>query len=207
MKKLIPFVIAACALISLVALAQTPTPPARQAAATSAPAAAGGTGAEGKIALIITAAFRDGILELKAKLDALNVEFEPKNKEMQGLKDEIEKLKSQIQTQGQTVSVAVRNQWMEKGAELEKTIKRKEEDYQQLAQKRFEEVAGPIQDKIAKFLEQYAQQRGIAVVLEAGAAQQNGLLLFASQATNITDDFIKEYNKANPAPAAAPKKP
>jgi hypothetical protein len=48
-------------------------------------------------------------------------------------------------------------------------------------------------------------------VLEGGAAQQAGILLFAAQATDITDDFIKEYNKSNPAAggaaAAAPKKP
>jgi hypothetical protein len=44
------------------------------------------------------------------------------------------------------------------------------------------------------------------MVLEGGAAQQAGILLFAAQATDITDDFIKEYNKVNPASggAAAP---
>jgi len=40
-------------------------------------------------------------------------------------------------------------------------------------------------------------------VLEGGAAQQAGILLFAAQATDITDDFIKEYNKSNPSAGAA----
>uniref|UniRef100_UPI00397DE2E3 hypothetical protein n=1 Tax=Salmonella sp. SAL4355 TaxID=3159876 RepID=UPI00397DE2E3 len=68
-----------------------------------------------------------------------------------------------------------------------------------------------VYEKVGKFLEGYCQQRGIVMVLEGSAAQQAGILLFAAQATDITDDFIKEYNKANPAPAGAappaPKKP
>ena len=49
------------------------------------------------------------------------------------------------------------------------------------------------------------------MVLEGGAAQQAGILIFANQNSDITDDFIKEYNKSNPAgggaAATAPKKP
>lgn len=208
------FAAAICSLLSLAAFAQTPTPPAtRPAGSGAAPAAAGGTGAEAKIAIINTAAFRTGIGELKIKLDGLNSEFEPRQKELQALQDRVNNLKNQIQTQGATVQPNVRNQWAEEAAEKEKELKRKGEDYQSLAQKRLEEVSGPIYDKIGKFLEGYSQQRGITMVLEGGAAQQAGLLVFAAQATDITQDFMNEYNKVNPAaagaaaPAAAPKKP
>jgi outer membrane protein len=72
-------------------------------------------------------------------------------------------------------------------------------------------ITQPVYDKVGKFLEGYCQQRGIVMVLEGGAAQQAGILIFAAQNSDITDDFIKEYNKANPAgggaAAAAPKKP
>jgi outer membrane protein len=199
-------VMAAGGLLFTAALAQTPTPP-RQAAA--APAAAGG-GAEGKIAIVFFGAFREGIQEMKTKMDALNTEFDPKNKELQDLQEKIANLKKQIETQGATVTPAVRNQWMEQGAQLEKDLKRKTEDYEALANKRLSEVGGPIQEKILKFLDQYAAQRGITMVLEGSAVQQNGLLLYAAEATNITKDFMDEYNKANPvaaaAPPAAPKK-
>src|SRR6266508_2364506 len=54
-------------------------------------------------------------------------------------------------------------------------------------------------------------QGGTVMVLEGGAAQQAGILIFAAQNSDITDDFIKEYNKANPAGGGAaaptPKKP
>jgi len=203
MRRSIPFALAICSLLSLAAFAQTPTPPRSSTAAPATPTTGGGTGAEGKIAIINTAAFRNGINELKVKLDALNSEFEPKNKELQALQDKIAGLKKQIDTQGNTVSPAVRNQWAEQGAEAEKELKRKGEDYDALAKKRFEEVSGPVYDKVGKFLEQYAQKRGIAMVLEGVAAQQNGLLVFAAAATDITEDFMKEYNNANPSGAAA----
>lgn len=196
---------------SIAVLAQTPTPPSRPATTSSAPAsssaATGGTGAEGKLAFIVTAAFYQGINELKVKIDALNAEFEPKKKEVQADEEALNNLKNKIQTQGSTVSVQVRTQWLEEAAEKEKLLNRKREDYNTQGQKRLQEVTQPIQEKIYKLLEQYCQQRNIAMVLEASAAQQANLLVFAAQATDITDDFMKEYNKANPVPAGAAPPP
>ncbi|MCI0523717.1 MAG: OmpH family outer membrane protein [Acidobacteria bacterium] len=196
---------------SLVVIAQTPTPPSRPTTTSSAPPAtsapAGGTGAEGKLAFINTSAFYQGINELKVKLDALNADFEPKKKEVQADEEVLNNLKNKIQTQGATVSVQVRAQWMEDAAEKEKLLTRKKEDYNSQGQKRLQEVTQPIQEKIYKFLEQYCQQRNIAMVLEGVAAQQANLLVFFSQATDITDDFMKQYNNANPAATASAPAP
>lgn len=214
MKK-ISLAIVICALLSIAVFAQTPPPPSRPATTSSAPAAsasAGGLGAEGKVAYINTAQFRQGIGELKVRLDALNAEFEPKKKEIQSLEEELNGLKNKIQTQGSTVSPQVRNGWVEDATEKEKILKRKVEDAQALGDKRLAEVSQPVYEKIGKFLESYCQQRGIVMVMEGGAAQQAAVLIYASPATDITDDFMKEYNKVNPsgaAPAAsgAAKKP
>jgi outer membrane protein len=213
MKKLI-FAFAITSMFTLAAFAQTPTPPSRSTTAASAPAAGastGGTGAEGKLAYINTGKFGSDINELKVKIDALNSEFDPKKKEVEAEEDALKNLKNKVNTQGATVSVQVRTQWVEEAVDKEKALTRKREDYSQIGQKRLAEVTQPIYEKVGKFLESYCQQRGIVMVLEGGAAQQAGILLFAAQATDITDDFIKEYNKANPASggAAAPavKKP
>jgi outer membrane protein len=213
MKKLI-FAFAITTVFALAVFAQTPTPPSRPATTTAAPAAgaaAGGSGAEGKLAYINTAAFSAGITELKIKIDTLNSEFEPKKKEVQSDEDYLNNLKNKINTQGSTVSVQVRNQWVEEATDKEKILTRKKEDYNAMGQRRVAEITQPIYDKVGKFLETYCQQRGIVMVLDGGAAQQAGILLFAAQATDITDDFVKEYNKANPssgsssAPATAKK--
>jgi outer membrane protein len=215
MKKLI-FAFAITSMFAPAAFAQTPTPPVRTPAATTATnastgASTGGTGAEGKLAYINQGKFSSDINELRAKLDSFNAELDPKRKEVQAEEDALNNLKNKINTQGATVSVQVRGQWVEEASDKEKALNRKKEDYNQLGQRRLAEIAQPVYDKITKFLDTYCQPRGIVMVLEVGAAQQAGVLIFASQATDITDDFIKEYNKANPAPAGAaapaPKKP
>ncbi len=209
MKRLI-FASALITLLSLAAFAQTPTPPSRPAGNAGAPAAAapaGGTGAEGKLAYLNSARFRDGVNELKERIDALNKEFEPRRKEVQALEEELNNLKNKIQTQGQTVSAQVRNQWVDEGTDKEKKYKRMTEDYEAMGQKRLADAYQPVSDKIMKFLDGYCQQRGIVMVMEGGAVQQAGVLLYASSATDITEDFMKEYNKVNPGSgAAAPKK-
>jgi outer membrane protein len=207
MKKLI-FAFAISSMFALAVFAQTPTPPAAKAAApaaASSAAPAGGTGAEGKLAYINTGKFTIDINELKVKIDALNAEFDPKKKEVQAEEDALNNLKNKLNTQGATVSAQVRAQWADEATDKEKSLTRKKEDYGQVGQRRLAEVTQPIYDKVGKFLETYCQQRGIVMVLEGGAAQQAGILLFAAQATDITDDFIKEYNKANPAAGAAPQ--
>jgi outer membrane protein len=205
MKRIL-FAVAVCTTMAMAAFSQTPTPARPASGGTAAPAAApmgGGTGAEGKVAYINTAQFRIGINELKVRLDVLNSEFEPKKKEIQSLEEDVNNLKNKIQTQGNTVSVQVRNQWVEEATEKEKTLKRRAEDYDALGQKRLADVSQPVYEKVSKFLEQYCTQRGIILVLEGGAAQQAGVLIYASPTTDVTDDFMKEYNKVNPVAGPA----
>jgi outer membrane protein len=189
-------------MLALFVMAQTPAPPRRPTAATSppaeSPAPGGGAGAEGKVAVLFFGQFRQGINEFKVKLDALNAELEPKKKELQALDDELNKLKEKIQNQGATVSPQVRNQWAEEATEKEKTLKRQAEDLDAFAQKRFGEVSQPIYEKIQKAIASYSQQHGIVMVLEAGQSYQSGVMLWTATATDITADFMKEYNKANP---------
>src|SRR5215475_4695114 len=217
MKKLI-FAFAITSMFALAAFAQTPKPPVRNTTAASAPASGesagastGGTGAEGKLAYINTGKFGTDINELKSRMDALTAEFDQKRKEVQGEDEALNNLKNKINSQGGTVSVQVRAQWVDEATDKEKSLNRKKEDYNQIMQKRLTEATQPVYDKVGKFLESYCQQRGIVMVLEGAAAQQAGILLFAAQATDITDDFIKEYNKANPgsggAAAPAARKP
>lgn len=205
-RRSLPLAFATSALLSLVAFAQ-PTPQPSRSAPQTAPASGAATGAQGKIAIINTAAFRVGIGEFKAKLEALSKEFESQNNELTALQKQIDDLKNKVQTQGPTVQPSVRNGWMEQGAELEKTLKRKSEDYQTLFQKRGREVVGPIMDKINKFFNQYCQQRNIVMVLEREVAENSNLLAWVAPAAEITEDFMNEYNKANPSSTpATPRK-
>ena len=56
----------------------------------------------------------------------------------------------------------------------------------------------PVYDKILKYLDTYAKQRGITMVFEATAARETQSIVFRANTVDITQDFIKEYNKQNP---------
>jgi outer membrane protein len=202
----IPLAFAISALLSLVAFAQTtPQPPRSTPQNPSAPG--GGGGAQGKIAFINTAAFRVGIGEFKTTLEALNKEFEPQNKELEGLQKQIEDLKNKVQNEGAKAQPSVRDGWIEQGTQLEKTLKRKTEDYQTLFQRRGQEIVGPVMDKINKFFDQYCQQRNIIMVMERQVADSSNLLVWMAPPAEITEDFMNEYNKAHPSSTpATPKK-
>src|SRR6185295_14751337 len=79
MRISIAFVISA--LLSLAAFAQVSPQPPRSTPQNPA-AAESGSGAQGRIAIVNTAAFRVGIGEFKSTLEALNKELEPKNNEL-----------------------------------------------------------------------------------------------------------------------------
>ncbi|HEY9432777.1 MAG TPA: OmpH family outer membrane protein [Blastocatellia bacterium] len=202
----IPLAFAISALLSLVAFAQTtPQPP--RSTPQNPPAPGGGGGAQGKIAFINTAAFRVGIGEFKTTLEALNKEFEPQNKELEGLQKQIEDLKNKVQNEGAKAQPSVRDGWIEQGTQLEKTLKRKTEDYQTLFQRRGQEIVGPVMDKINKFFDQYCQQRNIIMVMERQVADSSNLLVWMAPPAEITEDFMSEYNKAHPSSTpATPKK-
>jgi len=202
----IPLAFAISALLSFIAFAQTtPQPP--RSTPQNPPASAGGGGAQGKIAFINTAAFRVGIGEFKTALEALNKEFEPQNKELEGLQKQIEDLKNKVQTEGPKAQPAVRDGWIEQGQQLEKTLKRKSEDFQTLIQRRGQELVGPVLEKINKFIDQYCQQRNIIMALERQVAESSNLLVWMAPVAEITEDLMNEYNKANPSSTpAAPKK-
>jgi len=194
------------ALLSIVAFAQTTPQPPRSSPQNPA-ASGGGGGAQGKIAIINTTAFRVGIGEFKTTLEALNKEFEPQYKELENLQKQIVDLKNKVQAPSPTVQPSVRNGWIEQGAELEKTLKRKSEDYQTLFQKRGQEMVGPILESINKFFDQYCQQRNIIMVLERRVAEESNLLVWTAPAAEITEDFMSEYNKTHPSSTpAAPRK-
>jgi Skp family chaperone for outer membrane proteins len=165
-----------------------------------APAADGKT----KIGIIEIAAFRVEVGELKVKYEKLQTEFSTLQRELENIQASIQ-AKQQALQEGKNLTPQQAAKLQAEGQELQKELTRKQEDGQAMAQKRESEETGAIYEKISKFLEQYCAQKGITQVLEAGRLRESGLVIYAAPAAFITDDFIKAYNKANPAPATAAK--
>jgi Skp family chaperone for outer membrane proteins len=158
----------------------------------------------GKVAIIDSRAFPEGIGEYKKQLDKLEAEFQPRTKDLESLQQSLVKADEELKTGGANMDPKIYQQKVDNLQGLKKDFERKREDYQADLQKRSEVVLGPVRDKVLKFLEGYASTRDISVVFDLAPAAQAGLV-FMNPGTNITDDFIKEYNKVNPVPSAPPQ--
>jgi Skp family chaperone for outer membrane proteins len=152
------------------------------------------------VKVINTQYFPGNINELRAKYELLNNEFKPQADKVQSIQQQMGQIESEIQTQGNIMkqeAVAAKSAQYEKlKLDLKQLQERSQADYEA----RMKEVVGPIFDKIDKFLENYAQQRSISLILDASNNQQNPILAFVGADADITQDFISEYNKVNPGP-------
>lgn len=167
-----------------------------------APAAApaGGQVPRMKIGIIDILAFREQIGELKARYDKLNVEFGTIYQELESMQT---KLAAQEKTlnENKTLTPAQASKLSGEFEAGKKEYQRRLEDTQALARRREQEETEAIYDKLSKYLDQYCLKHGITSVFDARRLQETGVVVYASYQSNITEDFVKEYNQLNPAPA------
>lgn len=153
------------------------------------------------IAVINTEAFAAGIAEYKKELDKLEMQLQPRLKEIQELQTRFNRLNEEFRAKESTLSPRAYKQSVLELTALKREADRKVEDYEFERQRMTEQLLAPARDKVLTYLNNYSNARNIAVVLDLPVAAQHGLLYF-NAATNITDDFIKEYNqRASSAPA------
>ena len=162
---------------------------------------------DSKVALIDSSAFADekqGIAKFVSALKKVNVEFQPRQTELQNLQQQIEKAKSDLQKAAPVQDAKVTQTQQDKIAVMETDFKRKGEDAQAAFNKRLEEVLGPIYEDIGKALDGFAKARGITLILDVTKVQG---IVSAADAMDITRAFIAEFNSKNPATASltAPK--
>jgi Skp family chaperone for outer membrane proteins len=185
------------ATIPFTGLAQQPTSPV-------APRTAGSSSSvDGKVAVINTGRFYDGIQEIKIKQDQVQKKFDPRIKDLEGLKKQMETLQQQIQQQQSVLGQDKLQQMADQLADMQRRYQRSGEDLQAEVQKDSDTALGPIRQKLAEFVKGYATQRNIILILDKSAAFQTGTIAYVADAIDVTEDFIVEYNKANPVPGAA----
>jgi Skp family chaperone for outer membrane proteins len=172
------------------------------------------TPASGKIGLVNTYAFGDdkaGITKFRNAMNSLDAEFKSVNDELKtlgtqytGLAEEIRKL------QGTTSAVPVKPETIQAKVDqyqtLETTIKRKQEDAKAKYERRYTEIVGPVFNDIIKALNDFAKQKGYAVILDGAKLEEAQILLGFDDKYDVTKDFITFYN-ARPAGTASAVKP
>jgi len=161
---------------------------------------------KGKVAVIDTERFQVEVLEFKAKMEALNRQFEPRIKEVQGLADRITALETTLKTQSGALSAAKSAEMTEQLASMKRDYQRKGEDLQADGNRAKQREFEPISAKLVKFAADYTAKRGIVLLIDLANADQAGAVLWFDPRTDVTKDFIAEYNKAYPV-STAPAKP
>ena len=162
---------------------------------------------KGKIAVVNTGLFQEQVAEFKDKVDSLNRQFEPRVKDVQGLVDRINALETTLKSQGGVLAAARVAEMTENLESMKREYQRKSEDLQADAGRARDKAFEPITGKLGKFAEDYTAKRGIVMLVDIGNAIQSGTVLWFDPRADVTQDFISEYNKANPVTTAAPKTP
>jgi Skp family chaperone for outer membrane proteins len=162
--------------------------------------AQGGQVPKMKVAIVDVLAFREQVGELKAKYDKLQTEFAPRYQQLESMQT---KLSAQEKTLAENKNLTPQQaaKLTEEYEQGKKEYQRTLEDSQAIARKREQEETEAIYDKLSKYLDQYCTKHGITHVFDARRLQETGLVVYAAPIANITNDFVKEYNKAYPSPA------
>lgn len=172
------------------------------AGATAAPTSA--AAADVKIAVVYTEAFGEpkaGITRLVSAAQGIEREFQPRSTEIQTLQQNLQKLADDIQKTATVSDPAAIQRKRDQAEQIQLDIKRKQEDAQRAYERRAGEVLAPVQTNINQALVEFARQRGYTMVLNG--SQMDGTMILINQSLDITRDFIADYNRRNPATAAA----
>jgi Skp family chaperone for outer membrane proteins len=162
---------------------------------------------DGKIAVINTAVFADKIGELRQKYETVTGQFKDRSQKLQTLVTQLAAMEEDIKMKGPTLAPDKAAALKQQYDELKKQATREQEDLQADYGKQVEATTRPIRDKLSTFVTNYATQRGIVLIIDLPGASQSGALAWWSPGADITDDFIGEYNKANPVPTTGPPAP
>jgi len=159
---------------------------------------------EGKIAVVNTQAFAGGIGELKQKYDQVEKQFQPRYQQLQTVETQLKQMENDIQVKGNAMPPDKLQELQTQYQDLKRRGTRDYEDLKAEYDRTIDNATKPVRDKLYQFLNNYATQRKIILVVNLAGAAQTGSLAYWNPGADITDDFIAEYNKANPVPGGAP---
>ncbi|HEX4998130.1 MAG TPA: OmpH family outer membrane protein [Terriglobia bacterium] len=178
-------------------------------AAFAAPAALAGQAPEqavaplpdGKVAVVNTDVFPEKIAELKEKYDQIESQYKSRFDVIQKLAEEAKAIGDKLSSSTDLTLDATR-QLQTQYEDLQRRGTREETDLHDEVTRALDTATRPIQEKLKNFMSAYAREHGIVAVFNLVPAADSGLFAFWNPGTDITDDFVAAYNKANPAAGA-----
>jgi Skp family chaperone for outer membrane proteins len=163
----------------------------------------------GRFAVINTAVFttKDGIQQLIQQITRVNDSYQDRNAEVQALQQRTDALQREIQTQGPNLTPQALAAKQDELEQLQIDLRRKREDLERDYNKAIQDATQPVVERINAFLEDYARRNNLTLVLEAAVLTQARGLAYVHPGLDITQDFIRAYNAANPVTTASATTP
>jgi outer membrane protein len=135
-----------------------------------------------------------------------------KQKQMDGMKEEADRLANQLQVQGSKLTDEARADLQEQAESKNTAMERFRQDTQKEIENRQARMNNYLGKRMQPVIEKLAKERGISAVLIFNSSRD----AYVDQSLNFTEEIIKAYNQTYPAgskapvagaPAAAPKPP
>ena len=167
-----------------------------------------------KIGWLDTGAFADekeGVTKYINALKALDTEMKPRVTELTGIQTRLQNIAKEIQTMQNNTAVPVKPEAIqakqEEGQRLQREGEFKKKEYDAALESASGRVLGPVSADIGKAIQEFAKQKGYAVILDIDKLGQAGAILSLDQSANITKEFIAFYNTrpATTATTATPR--
>jgi outer membrane protein len=160
--------------------------------------------APGKIGVINIQGAIANTAEGKKVLADLQTKYQPRQKALQTLQQEINALQDQLAKGQATLSEEEQGRLNREVEDKQKQLKRDAEDGSTDFNNDRDEAIRKIGLKMVRVIDDYAQQNGFTLVLDDAQIP----VYFAAKDIEITQEIIKRYDAANPVTeAAAPAKP
>ena len=199
MKRSLALVFTLASGIALSAAAQTSPAPAAAPAAQAGPA---------KVAVIAFTGAVQSTNEFQRNFADLQKKYEPKRTQLKTMAEEIDTLQKQLQAQGDKLSDAERASKAKIIDDKKKSAQRFAEDAQNDLQGEIQEIFQGVASKFFDVLETYAQQQGYTLVLDGTQSQQQApVVLYATNAADISKAVVDAYNVKSGVPAPPPPPP
>lgn len=159
-----------------------------------------------RIAIVYRDSFYDpnyGIRRLVNAIESLDQEFQVRKIELESLKQQIEQLNDETGETAPTAPPTTAQTKLSQLEQLKKDLQRKAEEAEGEYSKHLHESLNPIFEDLDKVIKTFAQQHGIALILDASKLDE--ALLYVTESLDLTRAFVMEFNRTNPSAVPSPR--
>jgi outer membrane protein len=133
----------------------------------------------------------------------LQLQFAPRQSELDGLRRQIEDIQTRLRTGSSTLSDDEKARLSREAEQMSRTFQRKQQDSQDDFNEAQREVVDRIGRKMIDVLDKYSKEHEYGAILDTSA--QNTPVVYAANAIDVTQDIIRLYDQNYPVKAGAPK--